>query len=264
MSWPIPRVLRSDLEYEFTLWGEVIHGTKGAIQRLGIGVGMAFPGEPGAPKREMSARDPRGFDCRIIRKEDDKLPYFASIRFPGRERDEERWEDFAPGVRKDSGAWWYDEYIGTGEALATAGLIRFDQLPGQPGMGKVAVTVSPDGTIARQGSQAVRKPGSKKISRIGKGRYKLHMLIPGDQQERRREAGMYAWSEWEARMEALPRPAPLIAFPGESRETARARRMARLRVVEGIRQTFEETTPTPPKPQYHTEGNVIRFPWTAA
>lgn len=266
MSWSIPHVLQDDLEYEITLWGELIRGTREAIQHLGIGVGMAFPGEPGAPtKRKMSLRDPRGFDCLITRREGDSLPYCASIHLPGREYDEKRLEDFAPGVRKSSEIWWCDEYIGTGDALASAGLISFDKLPGQPGMGKVSVAIFPDGTISPSGCsrKETHQPGAKQIARAGNDRYRLRIVAPEDEQSRRHEAYFRARNEWEVRMHAMPRPAPLIAFPDEPRETTRARHMARLRVVDGIRYTFEETTPTLPKPQYRTEGNVIHFPRAA-
>ncbi|MFZ3081409.1 hypothetical protein [Rhodoferax ferrireducens] len=47
--------------------------------------------------------------------------------------------NFAPGViRNEFG--WTDEYIGTAEALVSAGLVRADQLPGQPGMPKSCST----------------------------------------------------------------------------------------------------------------------------
>jgi hypothetical protein len=46
---------------------------------------------------------------------------------------------FAPGVRVTE-YWHSDEYFGTAEALISVGLVRADQLPGQPGMPKSCST----------------------------------------------------------------------------------------------------------------------------
>lgn len=42
-------------------------GTKEQLQAVGIGVGVAFPGEPGAQPRQITVRDPRGFKAQIAR-----------------------------------------------------------------------------------------------------------------------------------------------------------------------------------------------------
>ncbi|MCL4182829.1 MAG: hypothetical protein KJ011_05220 [Burkholderiaceae bacterium] len=44
---------------------EFLEGTKEQLQAVGIGVGVAFPGEPGAQPRQITVRDPRGLKARI-------------------------------------------------------------------------------------------------------------------------------------------------------------------------------------------------------
>ncbi|MBK8760412.1 MAG: hypothetical protein IPM03_08245 [Sulfuritalea sp.] len=41
-------------EYHQQLWGDMIYGTREQLQSIGIAVGMAFPGESGGPKRQMT------------------------------------------------------------------------------------------------------------------------------------------------------------------------------------------------------------------
>lgn len=74
------------------------------------------------------------------------------------------WEDFSPGVRKNE-IWWGDRYEGTAVALSNAGLIRPDQLPGQPGMRKTTVTILPDGTLPKGPKTVSKEPGAKQIMR---------------------------------------------------------------------------------------------------
>jgi len=45
---------RSAVEYEQHWWSELIRGTEEQLQALGIGDGMAFPGEPGARKMRVT------------------------------------------------------------------------------------------------------------------------------------------------------------------------------------------------------------------
>lgn len=201
---------RSTLKYYQYTWGELIYGAKEELQALGIGKGMAFPGEPGGPKRYLRVCDPRGFDTEVKRHFDDI--YFASISFPGRERTPEPRTTVAPGVRRRS-YHWCDEYVGTAEALAAAGLVRKDQLPGQPGMRKHRVTVFPDGTMPT-GAPTVKHrqaymPGAKTIERASKTTYMVRIVVEEKEASRREEAEKRADQEYEERMRALPRPAPL-------------------------------------------------------
>lgn len=219
-------------EYRHVTWGEVIYGSKEELQQLGIGEGLAFPGEPTGPKRVLNTMDPRGFPCRLTANDDRR--YCAMISLPGRDRPKGAApEDFAPGVRKRSDCFWYDEYIGTGEALVAAGLVCVEHLPGQPGMGKVAVTVFEDGTVpinprAAGIGEKRRRAGAKWISRVSKGIFEVRIILPPVEKVRRIEASNRADSEYELRMQALPRPAPLVQ---KTRATEAAKRRATMRLV---------------------------------
>ncbi len=205
-------VQSSAFEYLQCSWGDLVYGTKEELQSIGIGNGMAFPGEPDGPKRCLNVRDPRGFATEVTNFSGDT--YHASIRFPGRERARDQQAIVAPGVRKRSHSW-NDEYVGTIEALVAAGLARGYQFPGQPGMRKVTVSIFPDGTIPTGAPTVSHKqsllPGAKQITRASKTTYKVCVVVAEEERARRHEAERRADLQYEARMRALPRPAPLAA-----------------------------------------------------
>lgn len=158
-------------EYAQCPWGDSIFGTKEQLQAIGIAVGMAFPGEPWAPKRHIKTIDPRGFPTKVTPFDFDAGTYHASISFPGRDRPNgEGWTDYAPGVMKNSHGWWFDEYRGSAEALVVAGLVGTGQFPGAPGMRKVWVTILPDGTLST-GTSNTKDPGAKTIARASKNTF---------------------------------------------------------------------------------------------
>lgn len=205
-------MLAPKIKYEYTPWGETISGSKEALQRLGIAVGMAFPGEPGAPKRCVKTLDPRGFPARIIKSylgED----YSACIDLPGRERPKDAPEiAFASGVVVQE-RYHFSAYTGTADALVAAGLVLPGQFPGQPGMRKVIVTIFADGTLP-SGAPTIRhrradEPGAKRVQRASKTTYQVRINVPEDESERRREAYFVAQDKYEAKMRALQRPTPL-------------------------------------------------------
>lgn len=200
------------LKYEHTHWGELIIGTKDQIQRLGIAGGMAFPGEPGRAIKQLVVLDPRGFEAEISPAYDQL--YYARIRFPGREWSRKKPIDFAPGVRLAPDTSLYDEYKGTAEALAAAGLVRTEHLPGAPGMRKVKVTILADGTIASGPPTTAlngkgREPGATTINRISRISYRVCVWVSTTERDRRNAAGRRERDQYEAKMNALPRPAPL-------------------------------------------------------
>lgn len=204
-----------ELEYNLQPWGDLIYGTKEQLQSIGLGAGIPFPGDAGETRKKIKVVDPRGFTATV-----DRVSYKADggfcacIKFPGRARpgSETEWKPFYFGVNKREFVGG-DEFIGTGEALSAAGLIQTNQLPGQPGMRKVAVTIHPDGTVASGNPTAndeeARLEGAKRITKNGKTRYLVTVNISHEEEERRRCAHRQEGDEWEKRMAALPRPEPL-------------------------------------------------------
>lgn len=224
-------------DYTQELTCDYIKGTKEQIQRIGVAVGMAFPGEPDGPKRQLKTTDHRGFAV-SIREWYDEGVYAAWIHFPNREGyPDSCWTDFAPGVRSRK-APWGDEYEGSAMALVNAGLVQFDQLPGQPGMRKTTVTIYPDGTLPSGPKSVSREPGAKRITRASKNAYNLHVYIDTEEREQREAERQRVLWEWEARMRNLPRPAPLVDLGGDAIQPAKMK----------------------PAPKYRVEGNVIHFP----
>lgn len=224
----------SGFEYHQQLWGDLIYGTKEQIQRIGLAVGMAFPGEPVGPKKRLKTTEHRGFPVRI---EDGSHNggdgiYSASISFPGRDQPHmEHWIDYAPGVKKNIG-YWCDEYVGTSIALNNAGLVRFDQLPGRPGRRKTRVTIFPDGTIPAGASGScseAQKPGAKQIERASKNTFKVMVRVDLEEAQRRDTEYQRKEREWEERMRELPRPAPLIPLFDGERTSAKAQKAPRHR-----------------------------------
>lgn len=208
-------------EYNEQVWGDLIYGTKDALQAIGLGIGLAFPGEAGGPKRELNTTDPRGFKCRIT---DGSFRsagvYCASIKFPDRERPEALggWKHFARGVQRKANTW-ADEFIGTADDLVSAGLSQPGQFPGCPGMRKVTVTVLPDGSIPNGAPTAnhreTRSPGAKSITIASKANYRVELYISEELKELRWKEEQQARDEWEKKMDSLPRPPRIDGKPSQ-------------------------------------------------
>lgn len=198
-----------ELKYNLQPWGDIIYGTKEQLQSIGLGAGISFPGEAGETCKKIKVVDPRGFTATIDRAshKGDEV-YFACIRFPGRDNPswEAEWKPYSFGVKKKDSVRG-DEYIGTGEALAAAGLVRMDQLPGQPGMRKVAVSFRPDGSVATDNKNIHELV--KTITKSHKTRYTVWVKISDEEEEKRHRAHNEKEAEWVERMAALPRPEPL-------------------------------------------------------
>lgn len=215
----------SVLEYNQLPWGDLIYGTKEQLQGIGIAAGMAFPGEPNGPKRSLRATDPRGLKARVeaANYRGDGI-FYASISFPGRDRPEYI-TDFADGVTKQEYPWG-DAFTGTAESLSSAGLVRRDQLPGQPGMRKVTVTILADGSFpegAATANRRGREPGAIRISRKSKTLYEVCTHVSDEEEQRRSDEHSRAEREWNNRMMALPRPAPLCRTSQERKEIEAAK-----------------------------------------
>lgn len=220
----------SRFQYNLRPWGDLIYGSKEELQALGLGQGMAFPGELGGPRRKLKITDPRGFPCKIERAEyygDGQ--YSAVIDLPGRERNFylQAPHEVAPGVIKHVRCRWFDEYNGSGNDLIASGLVSPGTLPGDPGMRKTATTILPDGSIGR-GAYGESQPGGRYIKLTGKHRFKVCIFVSEEESNRRDEAERAAEAEYLRRMAAMPRPKPLVAAP---REAAAQAQRAQLRLV---------------------------------
>lgn len=82
------------LEREESDWDDRLVGTKEQLQAAGIGVGVAFPGEPGAQPRQITVLDARGFKARIARayRRQGAARYRVEIRLPHAETERRRAE----------------------------------------------------------------------------------------------------------------------------------------------------------------------------
>jgi hypothetical protein len=225
----------SDFKYSLPPWGDLILGSKAELQALGIGVGMAFPGEPDGPKRRLYCLDPRGFRARVERWRFGEDHFSCAIPFPDRDSSPPRPDpaEVAPGVLCSSTCHWFDEYVGTAEALVAAGLVQPNHFPGLPGMRKVCVTVLPDGTplggapTANQ-PEAAGAPGARTITKAGRKAYRVRVRVPDDVRAARYDENRRLDAEHNAWLLSLPRPRPLVA---PDREVAAREQRQQLRLV---------------------------------
>lgn len=212
-------------EYGEQVWGDIIYGTKDALQAIGVGIGLAFPGEASGPKRELKTTDPRGFKCKIT---DGGYRgagvYCASIAFPDREEPESLggWQHFAAGVQRKAHIR-VDEFVGTADDLVSAGLVPQGHFPGCPGMRKTTVTILPNGNIPNGAPTTKhpdsRKPGAKSITRTSGQKYSVMLNIDDELRELRWQATREARDEWEQKINSLPRPPRIDGKPSQRQKS---------------------------------------------
>lgn len=169
-------------------------GTKAQLQAAGLGVGLKFPGEPGAPKK-VRCKCPLGFEFIIRLPEYDRAKREARIYTahswydPSRELSKE-FEAHAPGVLRK--VWTPDGYgansdtfEGSADALVAAGLVPGSRyFPGHPGVNKMQATYlttwQPATTANGQDWGAtIRKRGNS-------GRFSVEVPVPKQEFERRK------------------------------------------------------------------------------
>lgn len=200
---------RQGVEYREYDWGDWITGTKEQLQELGLGVGLAYPGEPSS-KQKLKVLDPRGYVAEISCSDYEEGTFTARIEFPERpKRPYPELMPALPGIGKRE-HHRFDEFVGSAEALIAAGLVREEQLPGQPGMRKGRVTIFPDGTIPSGAPTAnhneARLPGARCIERVGAQKYSVRINVPEEERERRLAVWDASVAAWECEVRALPRP----------------------------------------------------------
>lgn len=199
------------LHYDQHPWGDLLYGSKKQLQAIGIGRDVDYPGEGEVMRRQITVLDPRGFKARIEHASEDR--FWVSIPLPGRERPTLARSVFASGVTLQTHAGG-DEYTGSAGALIAAGLVRPDQMPGQPGLQKTQSSVGVDGNTihksSRDASVERSQVGVKRIRKISATRFTVTVRISEVEHERRYAIARAAEEDWLQRMEALPRPAPLV------------------------------------------------------
>lgn len=114
------------------------------------------------------------------------------------------WVPVAPGVKRQQFEH-ADQFVGTAEALAAAGLVRLEQLPGAPGMPKVSVRVFPDGTVP-SGPGAYRQhreAGARRITWLSKSKRIVRVIVlVGWREELRRWEAAEVQRQWARLREA--------------------------------------------------------------
>jgi hypothetical protein len=106
-----------------------------------------------------------------------------------------------------------DCYTGTPSDLLAAGLVRFDQLPGQPGNGVTMVSFHADGRRVGKGhTQACREVGYLKVRKMGKRLLCVECGVGEAEYRRRRDAWMEQRRREDEKREALARvwPFPVV------------------------------------------------------
>lgn len=201
-------------------WGELLYGSKARIQALGIAEGRAFPGEVDGPRRVLNVKDPRGFKTRIqihwvFDSGRHASGFSVSISYPGRTLAVAEWRDAYPGVRVCKAVSWFDEFVGTAEALVASGLLREGQFPGLVGMRRVRVRIAPDGAVIDGPPTAPdarsRMVGSKCVEKVGASTWRVQVRVSDEVSELRSE--IQAAKEWagKAAFERMPRPPALAS-----------------------------------------------------
>lgn len=120
--------------------------------------------------------------------------------------------EFAPGVlvSHEIGA---DCFTGTPEDLIAAGLVRMEQLPGQPGNGCKAVSFRADGTRVRKGTPgSCRALGYLRIRKVSRLLICVERGVGDEEQRCRRKAWFEALDREREEQRNLARswPFPIV------------------------------------------------------
>ena len=117
-----------------------------------------------------------------------------------------------PGLARSARNDLADEYIGSAEAIVASGLVRADQLPGQPGLPLTVVTYRPEGTTRADGYYH-SLPGYIQISRRLDGQLRVVFNVDAEERTRREAVTQQREDEADAAEEAV-----LAELPARVRE----------------------------------------------
>lgn len=173
-----------EIEYRPTWAGELYSGSEASIRMLGIGGELPFP----VDREEIKCVDPRGLPCKISTSINGR--FLASITYPGRESPYSGTPELRADGVKVRRLPSFDQYTGSAEMLATAGIVQEHWLPGPNHMRKRVNYVSADGVqtterVARNWSEFVSGTGSKIILRIRSNVFEVHVRVSEDEKKRR-------------------------------------------------------------------------------
>lgn len=90
-----------------------------------------------------------------------------------------------PGVTRKVRDDWSDEYRGTAEALAAAGLLPLDRFPGAPGQNQVAAALRPRGALKAKGDYWHWTPGYMRVVRQVDGTFVIRLMVSAAETDRR-------------------------------------------------------------------------------
>lgn len=155
-------------------WGESWSGSKAQLQSIGIGAGIAYPGEPGGNKRVVRTTNSQGDELELKAWND--VVFHADLRYcKSSFTAHDAPIEFAPGVLlvRHHSLYGYvneqDEYRGSGDALVACGLVLADQLPGSAGRGKTRCSYFSDGRTKTTNGNARRQAGDWSIEKRSNG-----------------------------------------------------------------------------------------------
>lgn len=100
-------------------------------------------------------------------------------------------------------AVWTDDFKGSSANLVAAGLVRLDELPGQPGRGMSCVTYDHKGEPKTKGRPRDRTAGARHIRRTGHDRFCVSVTVEDAVGEARLAASNAEWRAHQAREAAI-------------------------------------------------------------
>jgi hypothetical protein len=168
-------IVPNRVKHESNYWCESWEGTKEQLQASAIGVGLRFPGEPGA-SRALNCACPLGFAVEIKPHFDD-VKAAAGVFLAISRYAEFGWDlqtevfSYAPGVLREVRLIDRDiaRYVGAGVVPS------LDLFPGQPGRNKQRCKYRDDFTPS---SCANRQSWALTIMRRGKDRFEVEVPLP--------------------------------------------------------------------------------------
>lgn len=170
-----PELANWKLEKEYSTHGEYWDGTKAQLQSIGLCVGMAFPGESGAPKNKIFGECPLGYRVEVRAFDYDNAKRAAGIfrAYCAYDQGEKKGEEFvayATGVVEQLTPYPSRTFFGSATDLVAAGLAP--DLSHFPGLG---------GNVSK--TRFTWNSGGRKFSaqRRGKGQFELTRYSTDDE-----------------------------------------------------------------------------------